>query len=69
MISHKCTKCGASYQDEDIEDYLCAPCVASRKAVAERVDAERAGIPHVQPKTDLQMYEDGPKFKGFLITK
>jgi hypothetical protein len=69
MITHKCTKCGQSYQDEDVEDYLCEPCVVERKAIAAKVDAQRAGIPRVPPKTDLQMYEEGPKFKGFLITK
>lgn len=69
MIPHKCTKCGASYQDEDAEDYLCDSCVAERKAIAQRIDAERAGIPRIQPKSDLQMYEEGAKFKGFLIVK
>lgn len=69
MIQHKCTKCGASYQDEDAEDYLCASCVADRKAIAAKIDAERANIPRIQPKTDLQMYEEGAKFRGFLITK
>lgn len=69
MIPHKCTKCGASYQDEDAENYLCEPCVAERKAIAAQVDAQRAGIPRVQPKTDLQMYEESPKFRGFMIVK
>lgn len=69
MIQHKCTKCGNIYRDEDAEDYLCEHCVAERKAIAARVDAERAGIPRVQPKSDLQAYEEGPKFKGFLIVK
>lgn len=68
-MQHKCIKCGNNYQDEDVEDYLCEPCLIDRKAIAARVDAERAGIPRVQPKTDLQLYEEGPKHRGFLIVK
>lgn len=72
-MNHKCTKCGAAYQDEDVEDYLCEPCIAERKAIAAKVDAERAGIPRVQPKSDLQMLEEGQKVnfggRSFYIAK
>ena len=65
-MNHKCTKCGNSYQDEDVEDYLCTPCVAERKAIAAKLDAERAGIPRVQPMTPLREYDAAQKVHGFM---
>lgn len=69
MIAHKCTKCGASYQDEDVEDYLCETCVVERKAIAAKIDAERAGLPRIEPKSALREYEESEKFRGFMIVK
>ena len=69
MIQHKCTKCGSSYSDEDEEAYLCEPCIAARKAIAARVDAERGNLSVSQPMSDLRAYDEAPKFKGFMIVK
>lgn len=66
MIQHKCTKCGSSYQDEDVEAYLCAPCIAERKAIAAQVDAQMASRPRTQPKSELQAYDEAPKVHGFM---
>lgn len=72
-MNHKCTKCGSSYQDDDVEDYLCDPCITERKAIAAKVDAERTSIPRVQPKSNLQMLEEGQKVnfggRNFYIVK
>ena len=68
-MMHKCTKCGSNYQDEDVEDYLCPPCVVERKAIAAQVDAQMASRPRSQPMSDLRAYEEAPKFKGFMIVK
>ena len=69
MIQHQCLKCSAKYQDNDEDDYLCSPCLADRKAIAAKIDAERASLPRTQPKSEFQLYEEAPKFKGFMIVK
>ena len=66
QYSHKCQKCGASYQDNDPEPYFCAVCNDERKRLAKEVDAKMAG--HVSKRTysPLKAYDDILKKRGFV---
>lgn len=66
---HQCLKCRANYEDTDPEPYLCASCLAERKAIAKQVDAQFANRVRPQVKSDLQEYEESAKFRGFMIVK
>ena len=57
MHSHQCTKCRASYQDEDPDPYLCDPCKVERQRVAKEIDAKFAGRVSEQSESDLKQYD------------
>ena len=58
MNQHACLKCKTAYQDNDVDDYFCAPCIAERKQIAKQIDAQFANRPRVQAMTDLQKYDE-----------
>lgn len=69
MFTHNCTKCRAVYSDTDSEPYLCPPCVAERKAVAARVDAEFAVKPRAEVKSALQEFDDIARSSGGVLER
>lgn len=60
MNSFTCIKpnCGKVYQTEDDEAYYCGDCLTERQKIARDIDAKMAGRSSMQPRTELQMYED-----------
>lgn len=65
QYSHIC-KCGKAYTDDDPEVYKCPSCVEEHKALARKIDEERAKQPKERQMSDLQAYDAAPKVHGFI---
>jgi|CXWL01.1.fsa_nt_gi predicted nucleic acid-binding Zn-ribbon protein len=48
MNTHNCIKCGAQYEDSEVDNYYCATCLVEKKRIAAEVDAKLAGRPRKQ---------------------
>lgn len=69
MLTHKCIKCGVSYQDNDPEPYYCEPCNGERKRVAAEIDKKMAGRVSKPHRSMLEEYDAMPKVNGFIHIK
>ena len=50
--------CGKVYQSEDEEPYYCPECLTAKQKIAQEVDRKMAGRVTIQPKSDLQLYDE-----------
>lgn len=50
--------CNKIYQSEDDEAYYCEECLTAKRNIAKEVDKKMAGRSAIQPKSDLQLYDE-----------
>lgn len=62
-FTHTCIKseCGKSYQDNDPDAYYCESCLAEKKSIAKKLDAQFSTRSRAVPMTPLQEYDRGEK--------
>lgn len=68
-FSHKCIKCKIDYKDGDQDDYYCTTCNNERLRIAKEIDAKIALRPHKKVKSAMEIYDEAPKFRGFMIVR
>jgi hypothetical protein len=57
--THTC-RCGAQYENQDEDPYLCPACVEKRQGIAAEIDAKRAMMPkNERLPSDWQTLERG----------
>lgn len=61
-----CIKCREQYEEPDDEAYLCSKCLELKKAIADKIDAQMAHLPKIQPMSGLAEYEQAEKVRGFM---
>lgn len=65
MYTHIC-QCGSQYENEDPDPYYCDACVASRKAIADEIDAKRRALgPVPKPMSALELFDAAADSRGF----
>lgn len=70
MNTHNCIKCQNTYEDADVEAYLCASCLEERKKFAETIDAKIATQPKEEHLSDLQIaLQKGQRTGGALFVR
>ena len=68
-MQHKCIKpaCGASYEDNDPDDYYCPPCNEQRKVIAREIDTKLASVPSKRQATGTFAGHDFKKPSGRIF--
>lgn len=68
LISHKCIKCSAIYQDEEVDNYLCELCLSEKNKIAKGLDG-KYNTTGQTPNSDFQTYEAFRKANGSNFVK
>ena len=70
-FKHKCIKpsCSNTYEDNDPDPYYCSACIEVKKAIAEKIDKQFAGIPKIPVESELQKYDRLKDERGFVNYK
>lgn len=68
MHTHTCIKngCTNSYQDADVDAYLCPTCLEEKKQIAKEIDARLANRDTTRKPSMLQQYDEANKVRGLV---